>query len=278
MRRITNTTFPSGGGSEGFSYSDSTPSFTFTKQIAAGVAFTETGILDHLGRQVRTDTLVPTTTCLGGHVYVDTSYDDDGRQMSASNSYCTTGDSTYGITTSYYDVLNRVTKTVPPDGTLTSNNVATSHSGNVTTVTDEAGNQRRSYFDVLGRFVRVDEPASTAAIPGSGSATIGGSEHSTTNGTPGRGSATVNGSEQSQYFAATQATGWVNISGELQWGWVCWDDGNGNSGCDWGSDFGTIVVYVNGIYQNWSHYPWNRCGAGYMLVRRRSLNRRCNCR
>ena len=57
-------------------------------------------------------------------------------------------------TTSEYDALSRVTKVTTPDGA----HVDTSYSGNAVSVTDQAGKQRRSLSDALGRLLRVDEP------------------------------------------------------------------------------------------------------------------------
>jgi len=61
--------------------------------------------------------------------------------------------------------------------------VFTSYSGNVVTVTDQAGKQRRSYTDALGRLIQVDEPGPAAGgggTPGTGSVNITGTEQSVT--------------------------------------------------------------------------------------------------
>lgn len=57
-------------------------------------------------------------------------------------------------TTTAYDALGRVKTVTTPDAAV----VTTSYSGNRVTVTDQAGKQRRSVSDALGRLVRVDEP------------------------------------------------------------------------------------------------------------------------
>ncbi len=57
-----------------------------------------------------------------------------------------------------YDALARVTKTIPPDGTGTSNNVSYSYSGNTVTTTDQAGKQRKITSDALRRQTQVTEP------------------------------------------------------------------------------------------------------------------------
>src|SRR5438445_5231716 len=75
--------------------------------------------------------------------------------------------------------FSRVTKDIPPDGTGSGNNASTSYSGNSVTVTDQAGKQRRSFTDALGRLIEVDEPTGgSPATPGAGSATEAGSEQS----------------------------------------------------------------------------------------------------
>lgn len=58
-------------------------------------------------------------------------------------------------TTSLSDSLGRVIKVIAPDGGIS---VKTDYSGNMVTVTDQAGKQRRSATNALGQLVRVDEP------------------------------------------------------------------------------------------------------------------------
>jgi RHS repeat-associated protein len=154
MRRIKNVTYPD-GGSENFSYNDSvsSPSFTFTKAITPAITFTETGFVDGFGRPKQAKTTVPTSTCSGGYSYVATTYDNEGRKFSVSNPYCTTSDATYGLTKTYYDPLNRVTSVVEQDNST----VTYSYTGSCTTVTDEAGQQRKSCSDGLGRMTSVWE-------------------------------------------------------------------------------------------------------------------------
>src|SRR6185437_7615006 len=94
-----------------------------------------------------------------GPVYADTTYDADGRVATVSNPYRSTGDSTYGITRTAYDSLNRPTSVTKPDGSI----VRTAYCGSTTLVTDEANRWRRSTSDALGRLTEVDEPNSTTA-------------------------------------------------------------------------------------------------------------------
>lgn len=165
---LTDSQGHAGGGSEVFIYSDAlpTPSFTFTKQINGGPSFEEIGTVDGFGRQIRTQVGVAASTCTSGYVTVDTTYDNEGRKFSTSNPYCTTGDTTYGISSTYYDALGRPVLTVPPDGTAPtsnlnitclSNDICTSYLGKTTTVTDETGRQRSTVADALGRSPHVIE-------------------------------------------------------------------------------------------------------------------------
>jgi RHS repeat-associated protein len=57
-------------------------------------------------------------------------------------------------TTELSDALGRSIKTITPDGAI----FKTEYSGNLTTVTDQAGKKRRSVTNALGQLMRVDEP------------------------------------------------------------------------------------------------------------------------
>ena len=58
------------------------------------------------------------------------------------------------------DALGRGIKTITPDGAI----VKTEYSGNVVTVTDQAGKQRRSITNALGQLKRVDEPTDSGGL------------------------------------------------------------------------------------------------------------------
>jgi RHS repeat-associated protein len=100
-----------------------------------------------------------------GTTYVDTTYDGFGRVKTVSNPYRDSGHThyleamSYGTSSYAYDALGRTLTVTQPDGST----VTTSYSGNTTTVTDEANNQRISTTDALGRLTTVTED------PGSGS-------------------------------------------------------------------------------------------------------------
>ncbi len=108
-----------------------------------------TSTYDGLGRPTKTQEATP-----NGNATVDTVYDALGRIKSVSNPYFSASDPTYGVTVTAYDALGRVTSILRPDGSIAFNN----NNGPVTTVMDEAGNQRRSVMDGLGRLIEVDEP------------------------------------------------------------------------------------------------------------------------
>jgi RHS repeat-associated protein len=142
---------------------------TVTKLATPDPSIVTTQVFDGLGRPKETQSAVPTSTCPSGTSYLDTTYDGDGRTFSVSNPYCTTGDTTYGLTKTYYDALNRVTSVVDQDGST----VTTTYAGNTntspptycTTVTDEAGKMRKSCADGLGRMTGVWEDPNVLNYP-----------------------------------------------------------------------------------------------------------------
>lgn len=119
-----------------------------------------TAVLDGLGRTIQTQL----NTDPQGTVFTDTTYDSLGRVATVSNPYRSSAESTYGITTTHYDALARVTRIIPPDGTASANNVTTTYSGTCTTVTDQAGKGRKSCADALGRLVQVFEPNASGSL------------------------------------------------------------------------------------------------------------------
>jgi len=124
---------------------------------------TMTRLYDGVGRVSQTQF----TSDPDGITYTDTTYDAFGRVVANSNPYRLTSDKTYGITTTQYDALGRVTQVAPPDGTVPTSgssclakNVCTSYSGNTTTVSDQTGNARKTQTDGLGRLTTVWEDPS----------------------------------------------------------------------------------------------------------------------
>jgi RHS repeat-associated protein len=168
LGRPVQTNFPDGGQTT-ISYVDAIPtSTTQTTIITTGVNRTSTALLDGYGRTIETQL----TSDPDGTTYVETTYDALGRKATVSNPYRTSNDPgpTNGITSYFYDALNRTCLVVPPDGTLPSggvcptaqpiNTVFTTYSGNTTTVADQAGKSRKSQTDALGRLTSVWEDPS----------------------------------------------------------------------------------------------------------------------
>jgi RHS repeat-associated protein len=168
LGRPVQTNFPDGGQTS-ISYVDAIPnSATQTTLITSGLNRTSYTLLDGYGRTNETQL----TSDPDGTTYVDTTYDVLGRKATVSNPYRTSNDPgpTNGVTSYFYDALNRTCLVVPPDGTLPSggvcptsqpaNTVFTTYSGNTTTVADQAGKSRKSQTDALGRLKSVWEDPS----------------------------------------------------------------------------------------------------------------------
>jgi RHS repeat-associated protein len=105
----------------------------------------------------------------GGDSYIaaDTIYDRLGRVWKVSNPYRTTTIDgvpslahTGDWTVSHYDIMSRIDYVTLSDASL----VQTAYQGIYTTVTDQAGRQRRQKTDALGRIVRVDEPGANGSL------------------------------------------------------------------------------------------------------------------
>jgi YD repeat-containing protein len=96
---------------------------------------------------------------------VKTIYDDMGRTRKITNPYNTTASdgNITGLpnpTTYDYDGAGRVTRKTLPDG----NFLDTIYNGAVVTMTDEAGRQKRSEIDGLGRLIKVTEMDDAKAL------------------------------------------------------------------------------------------------------------------
>jgi RHS repeat-associated protein len=97
----------------------------------------------------------------------DTEYDEMGRAYRTGNPYYSAGYASVGInptglwTTRTFDNLGRVTRVDMPSGDAqnpTATYATAEYAGVFTTITDQAGKQRRQKSDALGHVVRVDEP------------------------------------------------------------------------------------------------------------------------
>lgn len=162
------------GGQTCLSYPD--PNTTKRQQkITSALSDFSSTILDGLGRVIQTQHSLPTCTAK-----TDTTYDPLGRIFSVSNPYCTTSETTYGVTQTYYDALSRPLSVIEQDGSPK----AITYSANCKTITDERGNSRRLCSNGFGELIEVDEPNSSAqGTSATASVTISGSLGSAGSGT-----------------------------------------------------------------------------------------------
>lgn len=168
LNRLTKITFPD-LGTHVFSYDDTLLHVTEQDDIGGGLTpLTTVGSYDALGQLITTQL----TSDPQGTVTKAIGYDALGRKKTISNPYRSSDPIL--LTTNSYDELGRITQVIPPDGTAQANYLGTAYFLNATTVTDEAGKQRRSISDALGRLVEVDEPGdSFPGAPATGSITLG---------------------------------------------------------------------------------------------------------
>jgi YD repeat-containing protein len=122
------------------------------------------------GRGALTQTFDSYTSGDGWSI-TDVEYDAMGRAYRVSNPYyCTSNYGTCAInpsdiwTTRTFDILGRVTQVTMPRGDdanpSLNTTVQTTYEGDVITITDQAGKQRRHVTDALGRLIRLHEPTS----------------------------------------------------------------------------------------------------------------------
>jgi RHS repeat-associated protein len=129
-------------------------SITKQSSITSSMNLVSTALFDTMGRTKQTQL----TSDPQGTVYVDTTYDVDGRTASVSNPYRSTGETTYGTTGYTHDGSDRITTITNQDGST----VTTTYNGKCTTVTDEVGSARQSCVDGLGRLTTVfEDPGSS---------------------------------------------------------------------------------------------------------------------
>jgi RHS repeat-associated protein len=158
LNRLRKVTRPDGGWTK-FSFGETLGNlYTMTEaKYDATRTVKSYQYADPLGRAARS------FSSEGGDSYIasDTIYDRLGRVWKVSNPYRATTlngiadlSHTSDWTVSHYDILSRIDSITLPDASA----VQTSYQGIYTTVTDQAGRQRRQKTDALGRIVRVDEP------------------------------------------------------------------------------------------------------------------------
>jgi RHS repeat-associated protein len=132
-----------------------------TEAVAPSTNLQEEEQVDGYGRK----TLTRLLTDPDGLTYTRTSYDALGRTSQVWNpTRCNpmtatscSGEGTWGVTTHFYDAINREVTTIPADGSTLSDHVTIAYSGNQTTTTDEAGISHQSTTDALGRLTQVTE-------------------------------------------------------------------------------------------------------------------------
>jgi len=158
MNRVGSVSYPDGGLISKL-YTDTVPPSVQTTQLItttpSTLSLVKTTIVDGLGRVAHTQLQDP--DCTSGPVTADYSYgyttSNNTSFTSVTNPYC--GAST-GTTTTTSDALNRVSSVQQADGST----VSTTYLSNTATVTDEAGKQRKTQTDGLGRLTFVwEDPA-----------------------------------------------------------------------------------------------------------------------
>src|SRR3984957_18707769 len=185
--RLTETDFPDTGKTT-VQYTDSptSPSVTTSRLITTSLTKTSTAFMDGMFHTKQTELVSDTSPD-----FVETGFDGLGRKRTVSDPHRSTSLPTDGTSTTAYDVLGRPITVTEPDGSKIQtayDQTCAMNTGTLgTLVTDEAGNQRRSCTDGLGRLVEVDEPGGSvwgSAVPGTGSVTISGSEQGPVNSCP----------------------------------------------------------------------------------------------
>src|SRR5208283_1781513 len=139
------------GGQTTIAYNDTppSPSVTTTKKINSSQSLTSVSTMDGAGHVVQSKLCEDGSAC-SQPIKTDTTYDGSGRAFTVTNPYRNTSDSTYGFTGYIRDALGRTTKVITSGSLSNIDSASTSYSGNATTVTDQAGKERRSFTDSLG--------------------------------------------------------------------------------------------------------------------------------
>lgn len=161
MDRLKTATYPD-GGSTTYTYQDAPPmSTTVTEAITGSVNKTNITTYDNFGREIQTEL----STDPDGPTFTAMQYDGLGRKYRVWNpTRCTTPttncgtEPTWGYTTYAYDALDRTTSVTEQDNST----IGYNYSLNCTIITDEAGNNRESCTDALGRLNQVVEDPGTS--------------------------------------------------------------------------------------------------------------------
>src|SRR5579872_2854401 len=196
--------------------------------------------LDGLGHTSRTQHVTP-----NGNATVDTTYDGLGHAVTVTNPYFSTSDPTYGVIQTQYDALGRVTQVTKQDGSVSSVAYDTvpiqAVAGDCTKTTDEAGKQRLTCADGLGRLTEVHEPGdSFSGTQAQGSFSVGGNLQTYTipgtNATTATGSVTISGHQQS-IITTTRVCNQYSLNGRC----VDWETDSTTT-----YDSGAVTITVNG--------------------------------
>jgi RHS repeat-associated protein len=160
--RLNGTTYPDTGNTI-ISYSSPNvypPTITTTVYASPNPNIVKVATYDGIGQITKTQV---TSDPAGDNA--DTTYDGFGRVLSVSNSYNTTGDLTYGLTTFAYDALGRKLlqcqpDNVPASGACTGGTsyLQWAYTGNMTDIYDELRNHWQQWQDSFGRLTEVMEP------------------------------------------------------------------------------------------------------------------------
>lgn len=154
--RLTETDFPDGGKTTN-SYDSQLKTTTASQLITSSLTKTSAAIRDGLFHVAQTQ-----LTSDSDVDNVDITYDGLGRKRTVTNPHRSSSSPTDGTTTTSSDALGRPKVTTQPDGSTVqmsyTDTCASLVNTAATTVVDEAGFQRRSCSDGLGRLVEVDEP------------------------------------------------------------------------------------------------------------------------
>lgn len=171
LDRLTNETRPPGLGSTSYSYSavGQYPSWVESQSsLDPGRTIAATSYFDGLFRQLEYKREDP-----AGDVSINTKYDGLGRTYLVSNPHrATPSAATDGWTRTSFDRLGQVVRIGSYSNkdqiTCTSpgctGEVLTQYFGTEVTVTDQAGKQKKSVTDALGRLVKVYEPNTSGAL------------------------------------------------------------------------------------------------------------------
>ncbi|HLJ26988.1 MAG TPA: hypothetical protein VKY85_09800, partial [Candidatus Angelobacter sp.] len=211
-----------------------------TRSITASMNDVATNYFDGLGRVYEGQHSTPS-----GNATVQTTYDGLDHAVSVTNPYFSTSDPTYGVIQTQYDALGRVTQVTKQDGSASSVAYDTvpiqAVAGDCTKSTDEAGKQRLTCADGLGRLTEVHEPGDNfSGSQAQGSFSVGGNLQTYTipgtNATTATGSVTISGHQQS-IITSTRVCDQYGLNGRC----VAWETDSTTT-----YDSGAVTITVNG--------------------------------